>query len=219
MNKVIDFILNVDKYLEILIGKFGVLTYFILFLIILLETGLVVTPFLPGDSLLFVAGTFASGGAFNIWILFILLSVAAILGDSLNYAIGSYFGVRVFEKSRFFKKEYLDKTKGFYDKYGKKTIVMARFVPIIRTFAPFVAGVGKMRYSSFISYNIVGGILWVALFLFGGYFFGQVPFVEKNLTLVIFAIIFISILPPVIEYLRHRLKEGKKRVLAEKTND
>ena len=213
MNKVIDFILNVDKYLEILIGKFGVLTYFILFLIILLETGLVVTPFLPGDSLLFVAGTFASGGAFNIWILFILLSVAAILGDSLNYAIGSYFGVRVFEKSRFFKKEYLDKTKGFYDKYGKKTIVMARFVPIIRTFAPFVAGVGKMRYSSFISYNIVGGILWVALFLFGGYFFGQVPFVEKNLTLVIFAIIFISILPPVIEYLRHRLKEGKKRIL------
>ena len=212
MNKVIDFILNVDKYLEILIGKFGVLTYFILFLIILLETGLVVTPFLPGDSLLFVAGTFASGGAFNIWILFILLSVAAILGDSLNYAIGSYFGVRVFEKSRFFKKEYLDKTKGFYDKYGKKTIVMARFVPIIRTFAPFVAGVGKMRDSSFISYNIVGGILWVALFLFGGYFFGQVPFVEKNLTLVIFAIIFISILPPVIEYLRHRLKEGKKRL-------
>ena len=213
MNKVIDFILNVDKYLEILIGKFGVLTYFILFLIILLETGLVVTPFLPGDSLLFVAGTFASGGAFNIWILFILLSVAAILGDSLNYAIGSYFGAKVFEKSRFFKKEYLDKTKGFYDKYGKKTIVMARFVPIIRTFAPFVAGVGKMRYSSFISYNIVGGILWVALFLFGGYFFGQVPFVEKNLTLVIFAIIFISILPPVIEYLRHRLKEGKKRIL------
>ena len=209
----IDFILNVDKYLEILIGKFGVLTYFILFLIILLETGLVVTPFLPGDSLLFVAGTFASGGFFNIWILFILLSVAAILGDSLNYAIGSYFGAKVFEKSRFFKKEYLDKTKGFYDKYGKKTIVMARFVPIIRTFAPFVAGVGKMRYSSFISYNIVGGILWVALFLFGGYFFGQVPFVEKNLTLVIFAIIFISILPPVIEYLRHRLKEGKKRIL------
>jgi len=213
MNKVIDFILNVDKYLEILIGKFGVLTYFILFLIILLETGLVVTPFLPGDSLLFVAGTFASGGAFNIWILFILLSVAAILGDSLNYAIGNYFGAKVFEKSRFFKKEYLNKTKGFYDKYGKKTIVMARFVPIIRTFAPFVAGVGKMRYSSFISYNIVGGILWVALFLFGGYFFGQVPFVEKNLTLVIFAIIFISILPPVIEYLRHRLKEGKKRIL------
>ncbi len=203
---IIDFILHVDKHLASLIASYGPLTYAILFLIIFLETGLVVTPFLPGDSLLFIAGTFAAQGAFNILLLFVILGIAAILGDSLNYWIGSYFGERVFANSRFFKKEYLQKTQTFYEKHGCKTIILARFMPIVRTFAPFVAGVGKMRYSQFLLYNIVGGIIWVALFLFAGYFFGTLPFVEKNLTLLILIIIFISVIPVVVEYLRSRRK-------------
>jgi membrane-associated protein len=174
-------------------------------LIIFLETGLVITPFLPGDSLLFAAGAFAALGALNVWVLFVLLSVAAILGDTVNYWIGHYIGPRAFSGNiRFLKKEYLDRTHAFYEKYGGKTIILARFIPIIRTFAPFVAGIGAMTYSKFIVYNVVGGIAWVGIFLFGGYFFGNLPFVKDNFTIVILAIIGISVLPGVIEYLRER---------------
>jgi membrane-associated protein len=165
-----------------------------------------VTPFLPGDSLLFAAGTFASAKALNALWLFLLLSAAAILGDTANYWIGHFLGPRVFhqEKSRFFKKEYLDRTHRFYEKYGAETIIIARFVPIIRTFAPFVAGIGRMSYWRFISYNVIGGIGWVALFVFGGYFFGNIPFIKRNFGLVIIAIIVISVIPAFVEVLRHR---------------
>ena len=204
MPKLIDFIIHIDKYIEIIIANYGIFTYFILFFIVFIETGLVIAPFLPGDSLIFVAGAFAARGAMNVYLLFFLLCIAAILGDTVNYWIGSYFGKNVFSNSRFFKKEHLKRTEEFYDKYGSKTIIIARFVPIVRTFAPFVAGVGKMKYSKFITYNITGGIAWVLVFLFAGYFFGTIPFVEKNLTLFIFAIIFISLLPPVVEYIRQK---------------
>jgi len=207
IKELIDFVLHIDTYLGEIIQNYGALTYLILFVIIFCETGLVITPFLPGDSLLFVAGTFAAAKAFNVLLLFLLLGIAAIAGDSINYFIGNYFGERVFAKSRLFKPEYLQKTKEFYRKYGTKTIIIARFIPIIRTFAPFVAGVGKMSYSKFLIFNITGGIAWTALFIFAGYFFGNIPIVRDNLTLVIFAIIFISILPAIIEYLRHRKKK------------
>lgn len=207
INTIVDFILHLDKYLDLVIQNYGVLTYLFLFGIIFLETGLVITPFLPGDSLVFVAGAFAARGVINIFLLWVILCIAAIAGDSLNYWIGDFFGEKIFLKIKFFKKEHLDKTKNFYKKYGAKTIIMARFVPIVRTFAPFVAGVGKMDYKKFISYNIIGGIAWVTLFLFAGYFFGQIPIIEKNLTLVIFGIIIISLIPPVIEYLRERKKK------------
>ena len=200
----IDFILHFDKYLGLFVQDYGILTYLILFLIIFFETGLVITPFLPGDSLLFVAGTFAAQGTLNVLVLFFVLSIAAILGDSLNYWIGNYFGEKVFSKSRFFKKEYLEKTKSFYHKHGSKTIVLARFVPIIRTFAPFVAGVGKMQYAKFLFYNIIGGLVWVALFIFSGFFFGNVGIVKENLTIVILIIIVISVIPGIVEYLRQR---------------
>ncbi|MDP1695967.1 MAG: DedA family protein [archaeon] len=200
----IDFILHIDKYIQIIITNYGIATYFILFLIIFLETGLIVAPFLPGDSLLFVTGAFASRGALNVFLLFFILASAAIIGDTVNYWAGNYFGDKVFQKSRFFKKEYLDKTKDFYKKHGGKTIIFARFIPIVRTFAPFVAGVGKMEYVQFLAFNVVGGICWVAIFLFGGYYFGMLPFVEKNMTLIIFLIIFLSFIPPIIEFLRAR---------------
>src|SRR3989338_1873828 len=202
----IDFILHIDKYLGIIIQTYGALTYFIVFLIIFLETGLVIAPFLPGDSLVFVLGAFAAKGYLNLALLFIILSLAAILGDTLNYWIGNYFGERVFAKSRFFKQEYLEKTKSFYQKYGGKTIILARFVPIVRTFAPFVAGIGKMNYFKFLSFNIIGGLIWISLFLFAGFFFGEIPLIEENLTIVIFIIVGISLLPPIIEYLRCRKK-------------
>lgn len=202
----LDFILHIDKYIQLILESYGLATYLVLFLIIFLETGLVVTPFLPGDSLLFVTGAFASRGALNVLLLFFVLALAAILGDSLNYWIGKYFGERVFQKSRFFKKEYLEKTKNFYKEHGGKTIIFARFVPIVRTFAPFIAGIGKMDYLKFFAFNVVGAIVWVALFVFSGYYFGMIPFVEKNLTIVIFVIIFISFIPYLIEFLRNRRK-------------
>lgn len=209
----INFILHIDKYLIQIIQTYGVLTYALLFGIIFLETGLVITPFLPGDSLLFVAGTLAATNILQIHWLVASLIVAAILGDTVNYWIGHHIGSRVFNKenSRFFKKEYLEKTREFYSKHGGKTIILARFVPIIRTFAPFVAGVGKMHYGQFLSYNIVGGLLWVCLFTLGGYFFGNLSIVKKNFHIVIVVIIFLSVLPAVIEYLKHR-QEKKKAV-------
>jgi membrane-associated protein len=206
LSRLLDFVLHLDKHLNALIQAYGLWTYLVLFVIIFLETGLVVTPFLPGDSLLFAAGTFASAKTLNVFWLFILLAAAAILGDTANYWIGHFIGPRVFhqEKSRFFKREYLDRTHRFYEKYGAETIIIARFVPIIRTFAPFVAGIGRMSYWRFISYNVVGGIGWVALFVFGGYFFGNISFVRRNFSLVIVAIIVISVIPAAVELVRHR---------------
>ena len=206
--KFIDIILHLESYLDILIPKLGIETYVVLFAIIFAETGLVITPFLPGDSLLFAIGAFAARGMLNVSILFVLLSLAAIVGDSLNYSIGKYLGSRVFrEQSRFFKREYLLKTEAFYEKHGSKTIILARFIPIIRTFAPFVAGVGKMKYSKFLAYNILGGILWVGLMLFAGYFFGNVPFVKENFSLVMIAIIVLSFMPGVIEFIRYKFRK------------
>lgn len=211
----IDFFLHLDVHLSEIIRDYGVWAYLILFLIIFVETGLVVMPFLPGDSLLFAAGAFAAPqlingvttpGPFNVFYLIGLLFIAAFLGDTLNYYIGDYFGPKVFRRNyRFLKKEHLLKTQNFYEKHGAKTIIFARFIPIIRTFAPFIAGVGTMKYSKFIAYNILGGFLWVALFIGAGYFFGNIPAVKKNFTLAIFAIIFISLLPPIIEVVKHKL--------------
>lgn len=201
----IDFFLHLDVHLSEIISTYGTWTYLILFLIIFAETGFVVTPFLPGDSLIFAAATFAGLGLLNPLLLFVLLAVAAILGDSINYAIGHAIGPRVFrEDVRFLKREYLDRTHAFFEKYGGKTIILARFMPIIRTFAPFVAGVGAMTYGKFLLYNIIGGTLWVGLFTALGYFFGNIPAVQDNFTLVILGIIFISILPPIIEFFRER---------------
>jgi membrane-associated protein len=205
---IIDFILHLDKHLSIIIQNYGTWTYALLFLIIFMETGFVVTPFLPGDSLLFAAGTFASpalGSPLNVWLLFLLLIIAAITGDTVNYWIGHYIGPKAFSgEIRFLKKEYLDRTHEFYERHGGKTIFLARFIPIIRTFAPFVAGVGQMNYGYFLTYNVVGGITWVSIFLFGGYFFGTLPFVQENFTFVVLAIIFISVLPAVFEALKER---------------
>lgn len=204
--------LHLDQHLADLLHYFGNWTYLVIFLIIFCETGLVVTPILPGDSLLFGLGAFAANpylkGPLAIELLFITLSIAAIAGDSLNYAIGNYIGPKVFykEDSRFFKKAYLEKTHRFYEKHGGKTIIIARFMPIIRTFAPFVAGIGSMSYAKFLFYNVIGGISWISLFIFGGYFFGNIHFVKNNFTLVIISIIIISILPGVIEYFRQRRK-------------
>jgi len=201
-----EIVMHLDRHLLELTQQYGTWVYGLLFLIIFCETGLVVTPFLPGDSILFAIGSLAAMHALDYWTVVILLSIAAILGDSVNYWIGAKVGPRIFtqEKTRFFKKEYLDRTHAFYEKYGGKAIVMARFVPIVRTFAPFVAGIGRMTYSRFLFYNIFGGILWVAGLTAAGYFFGNLPVVRENFSLVILAIIIISILPGVVEYLRHR---------------
>jgi membrane-associated protein len=208
ISKLIDIVIHLDKHLSALIQNYGLWTYLVLFVVIFCETGLVVTPFFPGDSLLFAAGSFASLGALKVGWLFLILAAAAVIGDTVNYWIGHYVGPKAFhkEKARFFKKEYLERTHQFYEKYGGKTIIIARFIPIIRTFAPFVAGIGKMTYWKFISYNVIGGVGWVAIFVFGGYFFGNIPVVKRNFTIVIFAIIFISILPGIIEYFRHKKK-------------
>jgi membrane-associated protein len=199
-----DFIMHIDVHLDGIIRGYGAWTYGILFLIIFCETGLVVMPLLPGDSLLFAAGAFAARGSLNPLMLFGLLAVAAVLGDSVNYGIGNYLAPRAQRGFRFIRKEHLDRTHAFYEKHGGKTIVFARFMPIIRTIAPFVAGVGAMDYRRFAVYNIAGGISWISLFVFGGYFFGTIPAVEENFTLVIMAIILLSILPGIIEFIRHR---------------
>ena len=211
ISHLINLILHLDKYLGEIIQNYGTWTYLIMFFMIFMETGFVVTPFLPGDSLIFAAGAFAGLGYLNVGILFAVLALAAIAGDTANYWIGHFIGPRAFSGNvRFLKKEYLDRTHAFYEKYGGKTIILARFIPIIRTFAPFVAGVGAMTYPKFIAYNVIGGLAWVALFTFGGYFFGNLPVVQENFTFVILAIIFISILPAIIEVIRSR-QEARKQ--------
>jgi membrane-associated protein len=212
LSKLIDLVMHLDRHLNALILSYQLWTYLILFVVIFCETGLVVTPFLPGDSLLFATGALAAtaGSPLKIHWLFLVLAAAAVLGDTVNYWIGHAVGPKIFgrEKIRFLKKEHLDRTHEFYEKYGGITIILARFIPIIRTFAPFVAGIGRMTYGRFISYNVIGGVAWVAMFVFGGYFFGNLPMVRRNFTVVILAIIFISVLPAVIEYLRQRRKKG-----------
>lgn len=204
-----DFILHLDKHLDALIAQYGVWIYAILFAIVFLETGLVVFPFLPGDSLLFVAGAFAARGEMDLATLMIVLIIAAITGDALNYAIGRRIGPQVFrwENSRWFNKAAFDKAHAFYEQHGGKTIVLARFIPFIRTFAPFVAGVAQMRYASFAMFNIGGALLWVVSLCVAGYLFGNVPFIKNNLTIVIFSIIGLSLLPLVIEFVRAKLKQ------------
>ncbi len=212
MTRIIDIIIHLDRYLSVMIQQFGAWTYLVLFIIIFMETGFVVTPFLPGDSLLFAAGAFAALGVLDPVLLLIVLSIAAVLGDTANYWIGHYLGPRVFKeegRSRFFKKEHLDKTHAFYEKHGGKTIIIARFIPIIRTFAPFVAGVGKMSYWKFISFNVIGGIAWVMMFVLGGYFFGNISFVKKNFSVVVIAIVLISLLPALFEWYRQRRRARK----------
>ncbi len=204
----IDILLHLDKYLDLMIQTMGIWSYVVIFLIIFCETGLVVTPVLPGDSLLFAIGTFAALGLFDITMVLILLTIAAIAGDTVNYWIGNYLGPKVFhyEDSRYFKKKHLERTHQFYEKHGGKTIIIARFIPIIRTFAPFVAGISSMTYRKFLSYNVVGGILWIFSLTLAGYFFGNIPVVRNNFSLVIMAIVVISVMPGVIEYFRQRGK-------------
>ena len=209
----IDFILHIDRHLVEIVNDYRTWTYLILFLIIFAETGLVVTPFLPGDSLLFAAGAIIAKPEteLSVMVVWLLLTIAAILGDLVNYHAGKFIGTRAFSgRYKLLKVEYLTKTQAFYNKHGGKTIIYARFIPIIRTFAPFVAGIGTMSYTRFATYNVVGGVLWVTLFLFAGYFFGGLPMIRSNFTLVIFTIIFISILPPIIEVIRERLKQQTK---------
>jgi len=198
MVNVWDFVLHVDKYLALIIDKFGIFSYIILFLVIFLETGVVIFPFFPGDSLLFVAGTFAALKSLNVWVLFIILALAAILGDSTNYLIGKTIGEELFLKKKWVKEKHLNKTKEFYCRHGGKTIILARFIPVIRTFAPFVAGIGKMDYKKFLTYNVIGGVAWIAIFLFAGYFFGNIPFIKNNLSWVIIGIIAVSLIPAII---------------------
>lgn len=213
MSDFLDFFLHLDDKLHAIIGEYGTTTYVILFLIIFVETGLVIWPFLPGDSLLFAAGAFAGAGSLNIAIIIVSLFIAAFLGDTVNYLIGKKLGLRILQKKRkngkqLVKQEYIDKTHEFYDKHGPKTIILARFVPIVRTFAPFVAGIGEMNYSKFISYNIIGGAIWVTGLSLLGFFFGNIPVVKENFEIVILGIIFISILPIIIEFIRHRRKKS-----------
>ena len=203
LTNILNIVLHIDDYLVVLLENYGVFVYALLFVVVFIETGLVVTPFLPGDSLLFAAGALsATSAGVNIVLLFVLLAPAAILGDTVNYWIGYYIGPKVFreKKSRFFNREYLERTHAFYEKYGGKVIILARFIPIIRTFAPFVAGVGKMTYPKFISYNVIGGILWVGLFTFAGYFFGSLPLVKDHFSLIILGIIIISVFPLIFEF-------------------
>lgn len=214
--KILDIFLHLDIYLSDIISNYGFWTYAILFMVIFIETGLVVMPFLPGDSLIFAAGTFAALGSLNIFFTALILMLAAILGDTVNYWIGHLLAARITNgEIKWIRRDYLDRTHKFFEKHGGKTIFLARFVPIIRTFAPFVAGVGNMAYSYFISYNFIGGITWVALFTCAGYFFGNIPFIKNNFSLVIIAIVIISIFPAVIEALRSS-QERKKATLTDK---
>lgn len=209
LKQLLDVFLHIDRHLAELTRDYGAWTNALLFAIVFCETGLVVTPFLPGDSLLFTAGALASLGNLNVWLLFVLLSVAAVLGDTVNYWIGKKIGPRAFDGSvKFLKQEHLRKTEAFYEKHGKKTIILARFVPIVRTFAPFVAGVGSMTYGTFIAYNVIGGVAWVAICVFSGYFFGNIPVVKKNFSLVVLAIIGVSMLPLAWEWWKHRRARG-----------
>ena len=209
LKKILDIALHLDRYLSGVIQQYGLWTYAILFLIIFIETGFVVLPFLPGDSLLFAAGTFAALKALKVGWLILALSAAAIIGDTVNYWVGHHVGPKVFcrDNARFFKKEYLDRTHAFYEKHGGKTIIIARFVPIIRSFAPFVAGIGRMSYGRFLAFNVIGGIGWVVLLVGAGYFFGNIPFVKDNYSVAILAIIAISTVPVAVEYLKHRKKK------------
>ena len=210
INTAIDFVLHLDQHLNEIIQSYGAWTYVLLFLIIFMETGFVVTPFLPGDSLLFAAGTIAALGSLNVWLLFGLLFIAAVLGDTVNYWIGNKIGPRAFDTDiRFLKREYLERTQRFYEKHGGKTIILARFVPIVRTFAPFVAGVGTMHYGRFLTFNVVGAFLWTSIFIFLGYFFGNIPFVKEHFELVIIGIVLVSVVPMVIEYVRSKTRKAE----------
>lgn len=221
LSYLIDLFLHLDKHLHELVENYGTWSYLILFTIVFCETGLVVTPFLPGDSLLFAAGALAGGGSLDVGLLILLLTVAAILGDTVNYQIGHYIGPKVFQRDRrWLKKKHLDRTHEFFEKYGGKTIIIARFVPIIRTFAPFVAGVGSMTYSRFLAFNVIGAVLWVVGFVLAGYWFGGLEIVKRNFTLVILAIIIISIIPGVVEFIRARRQASNQSAKAnEPAND
>lgn len=212
MAYLIDLLLHLDVHLNAIIQQYGAWwTYLILFVVVFLETGVVVTPFLPGDSLLFAAGAFAATGALEVGWVFVLLFVAAVLGDTVNYRIGYGLGPRAFHgQNRFFKREHLERTHQFYERHGGKTIVVARFIPIIRTFAPFVAGIGRMSYGRFVVYNIGGALLWTGLFVFGGYYFGNLPLVKRNFTLVILAIMVLSLMPLVFEWVQHYRRKARQ---------
>lgn len=217
INWLVDFVLHLDRHLAEIVASMGLWTYVILFGVIFVETGLVIMPFLPGDSLLFAAGAIAAleGAQLNVVLLFIVLAAAAIIGDSVNYWIGHKVGPAAFSgKIRFLKKEHLDRTHAFYEKHGGKTIFLARFMPIVRTFAPFVAGIGRMRYGYFLTYNVVGGIVWTALFIFGGYYFGNIPFVKENFSLVVIAIVLLSISPALYEIIRSKRRERRAKAAA-----
>lgn len=209
----IDFIINIDQHLTEIIGQYGKLTYIIVFLVIFMETGLVITPFLPGDSLIFSLGAFSAIGAFNIFFMYIILLLAAILGDTINYYIGYRYGRRIVksDKIKFIKQEHITKTEAFFDKHGGKTILIARFMPFIRTFAPFVAGISNMKYIHFVLYNIVGGFLWVSIFYVVGYFFGNISFIQDNFSLVVIGIILVSVIPPVIIKALQERKKGDNK--------
>ncbi|MBN2045735.1 MAG: DedA family protein [Anaerolineales bacterium] len=209
--QLVDFIIHIDVHLGEIIGNYGTWTYGILFAIVFAETGFVVTPFLPGDSLIFAASAFAAKGWLNPWIIFVTITAAGIIGDGVNYAIGHYIGPRVFtEDVRFLKREYLDKAHDFFEKYGGKAVILARFMPIVRTFVPFVAGAGSMTYSKFALYNVIGAVSWVGAFTMLGYFFGNIPAVEENFTIVIIAIIIISVMPPIFEVIKEKRKTDRE---------
>ena len=214
--KIIDFILHIDAYLSDIITRYGAWTYGLLFFIIFMETGFVVTPFLPGDSLIFAAAAFSARGALNPWLLFILMAIAAFAGDTANYWIGHAIGAKAYTgEVKWIKKEYMERTHAFFEKHGGKTIFLARFVPIIRTFTPFVAGVSKMPYTYFITWNLIGGVTWVATFTLLGFFFGNIPFVQKNFELVIVAIILISLVPAVVEGIKARREMKQQNIEAD----
>lgn len=203
-----DFILHLDRYLSQFVSAYGTFTYAVLFLIVFAETGFVVTPFLPGDSLLFAAGAIAALGSLNVWLIVLLLIIAAIAGDTVNYWIGHFFGKKIVNNPRipFINQKHIDKTEQFYKKYGGETIILARFVPIVRTFAPFVAGIGAMDYEKFLTYNVVGGVVWVGLFTLAGYFFGNIAFIKENFHYAVVAIVVLSLIPMIYEYIQHKRK-------------